>query len=153
MTKSERRRITTTALAALDGEIGVRRAELAALERARDTLARSGRCDLDSPLCAGLVHVALCRACGFVARRCLAHGAARSAADVLRRHDYDEHGPGWADSAATGDAERVSGGSEALPVGGVSPPLAVDGGERGADPLEPAEPIETAKPGPQSERG
>lgn len=152
MSKSERRRIADSAMAALDGEIAVRRAELAALERARDTLARSNHCDLDSPLCAGVVHSAVCRACGFVARRCLAHGAARSVADVLRRHDHDEHGPGWATSAATDNARGVLPDRAAVSVGGVSPPLTPHG-ERGPDPTESAEPIETAEHRPPSERG
>jgi hypothetical protein len=150
MTKSDRRRITVTALAALDGEIGVRRAELAALERARDTLARGDRCDLDSSLCAGLVHTALCRVCGHVVRRCLAHGAARSATTALRYHDNEEHGPGWSASAETLDTGGVLPDGEAVSLGCLPPPPTPDR-ERGPDPAQPPEPIEAAEPRPEGE--
>lgn len=152
MANRDRRRTADAALVALDGEIAVRWAELAALQRARDTIARSDRCDIDSPLCAGLLHTALCRACGHVVRRCLAHGAARSATADLRAHEREAHGAGWANAAATEDTGGVFGGGPAVPLGCLSTPPTPDGGG-GPAPAESAEPLETAEPRPKGERG
>jgi hypothetical protein len=125
----ERRDVRSAALRALDAEIEVQRRELAIAERARDTLARrdqeaAGRCDAatDRSPCSGAIRSVWCRACGFIARRCEAHGAGRAAAAVLRHHEHQEHGAAWSTSAD--DEGRLPAGGEALPVGGLSSPPA-----------------------------
>jgi hypothetical protein len=120
----ERRDVRSAALRALDAELEVLRRELAIVERARDTLARrdaeaAGRCDAatERSPCSGTISSVWCRACGFIARRCEAHGARRAAATVLRHHEHQEHGAAWATSAD--DEGRLPAGGEALPVGGL----------------------------------
>jgi hypothetical protein len=147
----ERRQIRDAALAALDAEIALRRSELACLERARDTIERGDvRCDgvgARGRACSALVHTALCRVCGFVARRCSAHGG-RGAASALLRHHEQEHGVGWPDSAATDDSSGVLSGGEALPVGFVSPPSSRHGEwlEPAVEPSERSETPESRRP-------
>jgi hypothetical protein len=132
----ERRDVRSAALRALDAEIEVQRRELAIAERARDTLARrdqeaARRCDAatDRSPCSGAIGSVWCRACGFIARRCDAHGSRRAAAAVLRHHEHQEHGAGW--SATADDEGGVPEGSEALPVGGLPPSPAAGRDEPG----------------------
>lgn len=139
----KRRSVAHTALAAIEDEIAVRRRELAVLERARDTIARgvaeaAGRCGAwtqRSP-CAGTIHSVWCRGCGFTTWRCDAHGSRRAAAAVLRHHEHEAHGAGWATTAE--DEGGVPGGGEAVPLGGVSPPSAARGDYEGRPATQPS---------------
>lgn len=136
----DRRRVTESALAGLDAEIGLRRAELAILERARDTLARSDGCDCADAACTPTIHTALCRVCGFVARRCSSHGGQRAANAILRYHDHERHGAAWHGAAQTGDAGAMLRGGEALSMGRVPTPSPLDGDGDGAPANEPPDP-------------
>ena len=136
----DRKRTAHAALRGIDAEIAVRRAELAALDKARDVIARgaeetAGRCDVgtERSACGGAVHAAWCRACGHVARCCATHGAQRAATARLRHHEHQEHGGEWSRGAETQDTGAVLGGGEAMPVGGV-PPSPADHGHRDGAP-------------------
>ena len=106
-----RRSTKNAALRAVRDEIEFRRTELAALERVEDILARGAaldhhRCDRSAPdsPCDGEIAARWCRCCGaFVARRCEAHGGARSAAYALGEH-LREHGGEYARPRAADDA-------------------------------------------------
>jgi hypothetical protein len=124
------------ALDALGVEIAIRRRELAALERAYDTIERgidgADSCDQHATGgCAGERFAALCFGCGFVARRCTIHGASRAATTALRHHQVQQHGDHH-QRATTEDAGRLRVGPEALPVGGLQGAPA-DRGDGGGD--------------------
>jgi hypothetical protein len=119
----DRQATAAQALEALDGAIEIARADLAALERARDTIARRAqcgddRCDAEQPdsPCDGELYDRFCALCGFVVQRCEAHGALPAAATVLRHHRAREH-PGDARASSSKDTSGVSAGSKAVPVG------------------------------------
>ena len=69
---------------AIEAEIRIRLVELAALERALETVQRAGApgCDRGADgaagPCGGLTHTAFCRGCGHVERRCDLHGGRKS---------------------------------------------------------------------------
>lgn len=121
----------TAALATLrelDVAIKVHRAELAALERARDVLERVAhdhpdRCNAYHPSspCSGLVSARYCYRCGEVIRRCVQHGGLRAATHYLDLH-YSEHGGSDVRDPSAEDAGRVSARGEAMPVGRLSSP-------------------------------
>lgn len=117
----DREDVATDARDAIDVELEVRRAELAALERARDVLYRNldeDCCDAhtdDSP-CHGPVYSRWCRSCGEVFRRCEHHGSLLGAKSDHRAHQRAEHSRATGDPEAE-DARRVSRGSPTLPLG------------------------------------
>lgn len=123
MTDDRRRYITAEALRSIDVEIEVRRAELAAIERARDVLERSqserpDQCTewrLDSP-CYGLIHARWCRACGETWRRCESHGGIRAATHDASIH-RGTHGDGWGVAESATDSIRLRERAEAMPLG------------------------------------
>lgn len=94
MSRDLRQRHAAAAIASIDLVIADQRGRLAALERARDDLARivagdaADRCELasDAEPCAGLVHARWCDRCARLVRRCEAHGGARATARALAAH-------------------------------------------------------------------
>lgn len=133
MRDDDRRSIAAAALRSIDVELEVRRAELAALERARDLLERAAldypeQCDEwrpDSP-CAGPIAYRWCRACGQTFRRCDQHGGLRAASHSASLH-RQEHGEGWGRAESATDERRLRERAEALSVGVVPPPPAPRG--------------------------
>lgn len=105
------RAVAAVALAELDVEIDVRRAELEVLERCRAVLGRArdvDTCDLatdDSP-CSGPIWARWCRACITVVRRCLAHGGLDAAAGALAAHSLG-HGAAARPPGATTAPRRA----------------------------------------------
>lgn len=140
-----------TARDALAVEIELRERELAALVRSLDILDRalSGEDACDRAAaggCGGELFASWCRGCGYVARRCTIHGAARAATTSLRHHHVEAHGGGYARAAATEDAGGLRAGAEALPMGGLQAPHDPRGaGGRGADDERASDP--NAAPG------
>lgn len=89
----KRRRTANASLAALDAEIKIRRSEIAAIERARDTISRaldevecSNAIHSGGTTCSGHKHTGRCKICGFAVVVCEGHDGARTVAKLLASH-------------------------------------------------------------------
>jgi hypothetical protein len=127
-------RAAARAVRELDDVITGRRAELAALERARDVLERQlaehpDRCNnhhTDSP-CAGQIFSRWCDECGAVVLRCDQHGGIRGATHAARLHRDEAHPGSDAGDPAADDPGRVPAGGQAVPLGELQAPPAARG--------------------------